>query len=332
MSAKRSALGRGLGALIPGREERHSAPAAAPAGASNTAPSTGTPAGEATAVPRDVEAPPGPLHIAVDRIRPNPDQPRRVFDPSHLKELSESIARHGVLQPVVVRYAGDGDYELIVGERRWRASKAAGVATIPAVVADIAPQDRLEIAIVENVQRHDLNPIELAHAYKALAASGATQEQIGARVGLDRSSVANHLRLLELSNEMQEDVESGRFSMGHAKALLSVSSPERQRLLRDRIVRDHLSVRAAERLAREYAAPGAAKPARKAKDKTDVAADSPQLLANREFEPLAEQLRVRLQTQVRITGDLERGRIEVDFFSAEDLDRLTEMLLGGEIQ
>lgn len=326
MSAKRSALGRGLGALIPGGSDGRKGGAASEAKA--PASMEAVPGLGATATPRDVENPPGPLQIAVERIRPNPDQPRRVFDPAHLKELSESIARHGVLQPVVVRYAGDGDYELIVGERRWRASRAAGIATIPAVVADIAPQDRLEIAIVENVQRHDLNPIELAHAYKALAESGATQEDIGARVGLDRSSVANHLRLLELSRDFQEDVESGRFSMGHAKALLSVGSPERQRLLRDRIVRDQLSVRAAERLAREYAGPGKAKPARKPKAEPE----SPQMIANREFEPLAEQLRQRLQTQVRITGELERGRIEVDFFSAEDLDRLTELLLDGEIQ
>jgi len=323
MSAKRSALGRGLGALIPGSDNKSGPSSTRGAG-------TGSQAAAVASTPAGAESPSAPLEVPVDRIRPNPDQPRRVFDPSHLKELSESIARHGVLQPVVLRYAGEGEYELVVGERRWRASRAAGIETIPAVVAEIAPQDRLEIAIVENVQRHDLNPIELAHAYKELAVTGATQEEIGARVGLDRSSVANHLRLLELSRDFQEDVESGRFSMGHAKALLSVESPERRRLLRDRIVRDQLSVRAAEKLAREYAAPGKKRPAKKAQ--TDPIAEATELRTNKEFEGLAEQLRQRLQTQVRITGELEQGRIEVEFFGAEDLDRLSEMLLGGEIQ
>jgi len=311
MTAKRSALGRGLGALIPTSSD----------GARRAAPSEPEPSAASPAAS-------GPLELPIDAIRPNPDQPRRVFDPDHLAELAESIARHGVLQPVVVRTAGDGTYELVVGERRWRASRAAGRATIPAVVADIAPRDRLEIAIVENVQRHDLNPIELAHAYRALADSGATQEEIGTRVGLDRSSVANHLRLLELPREIQGDVESGRLTMGHAKALLQVTSPERQRLLRERIVRDGLSVRTSEALARDYAEPGRSKKSKSSRATTaspSAPAPGARIAA---LEPLAEKLRVRLQTQVRITGALERGRIEIDFFGSEDLERVAELVLG----
>ncbi|MCA9511799.1 MAG: ParB/RepB/Spo0J family partition protein [Myxococcota bacterium] len=318
MTAKRSALGRGLGALIPtARTPDAAAPAPRPPAAPGAAAAPALPA-------------PGPLELPVDAIRPNPDQPRRVFDPEHLKELAESIARHGVLQPVVVRSAGDGHYELVVGERRWRASRAAGRETIPAVVADVEPRDRLELAIVENVQRHDLNPIELAHAYRALAATGATQDDIGARVGLDRSSVANHLRLLELPREMQEDVEAGRLTMGHAKALLQVTSPERQRLLRERILRDALSVRASEALARDYAGPD--RPRKRARaDAADAppASDGDARAVNRALEPVAEQLRQRLQTRVRITGEVERGRIEIEFFGDEDLERITDLLLGG---
>jgi len=316
MSARRSALGRGLGALIPTSEP---APAAPQPTATEAAPAE-VEAAETSNADR------GPAEIAIDAIHPNPDQPRRVFDPAHLSELSESIARHGVLQPVVVRRADGGGYELIVGERRWRASRAAGRKTIPAVIADIAPRDRLELAIVENVQRHDLNPIELAHAYQALADSGATQEDIGTRVGLDRSSVANHLRLLELPRDFQEDVEGGRLSMGHAKALLQVSNPERRRLLRDRIVRDHLSVRASEQLARDYAGPGRTRKPRPAKDKPEKPRSGS---SDPSLAPVVEALRRQLQTQVRIQGDLKRGHIEVDYFSAEDLERIADLLMGS---
>jgi ParB family chromosome partitioning protein len=308
VSARRSALGRGLGALIPS--------------GSSAKPASRTADGESSGA--DSER--SPLEISVDAIRPNPDQPRRSFDARQLAELADSIARHGVLQPVVVRRAEGGGYELIVGERRWRASRAAGRETVPAVVADVEPRDRLELAIVENVQRHDLNPIELAHAYRALAGSGATQEEIGARVGLDRSSIANHLRLLELPREFQQDVETGQLSMGHAKALLQVTSPERQRLLRDRIVRDHLSVRATEQLAREYAEPGGERKPRAtqaAQEARRRAAADPSLAA------VAEPLRRVLQTQVRIEGNLERGHIEIDYFGAEDLERISELLLRG---
>jgi len=315
MSARRSALGRGLGALITKNAE---APAAAlPERESVSYEDLPAPSGER-----------GTSEISVDAIRPNPDQPRRIFDPDHLKELSESIARHGVLQPVVVRRAEDDNYELIVGERRWRASRAAGKATIPAVVADIAPAERLEIAIVENVQRHDLNAIELAHAYQALAETGATQDEIGKRVGLDRSSVANHLRLLELPTDIQSDVESERLSMGHAKALLSVgNNPERQRQLRDRAVAEALSVRAVEALARDYASPSGKAPTKPKAKSAERGGAAGAKTSDPRLEPLAEALRQQLQTQVRIVGGLEEGHIEVDYFGSEDLERIAEIML-----
>jgi ParB family transcriptional regulator, chromosome partitioning protein len=287
MSNQHKALGRGIGALIPGV-----APASLP-----------VPVAES-----------GPARIPLDSIEPNPDQPRRVFDPKHLEQMAKSITRHGVLQPVIVSKAGHR-YQLICGEQRWRAARLAGLPSIPAVVTDVDDGDRLELALIENVQRADLNPIELAHAFKALCASGATQEEVGERVSLDRSTVANHLRILELPREFQADVEAGRLSIGHAKALLSVGNPERRRHLRDRVVREGLSVRASEGLAREVSKP-----------KRSRAPSRPAADPNRQM--LVDNLRRRLQTSVRINGDDARGRIEIEYFGAEDLTRIANLLLG----
>ena len=290
MSNRRNALWRGIGALIP----------------------TTTTSNIAEARPHTDER---PAEIPFDKIDANPEQPRRRFEAAELESLSDSIRMHGVLQPVVVRRSGNR-YELVVGERRWRASRAAGRETIPAVIAEVDSEDRLEIALVENVQRHDLNPMELAHAFSALADTGMTQEEIGKRVSLDRSTVANHLRLLELPKSFQEDVESQRLSAGHAKALLQVGNPERRRLLRDRILREGLSVRAVEQLGRAIAGPVAR---RKPKHASAIDPD---------LQRVIDQLRQRLQTRVRIHSDDRRGRIEIDYFGAEDLERITGMLLG----
>jgi ParB family chromosome partitioning protein len=298
MSTRTPALGRGLGALLPGSPPPAAAPAAAPA-----APAPGD-------EPRS-----GAAELPVELIEPNPEQPRRIFDPKELERLSDSIRQHGVLQPVVVRRIGSR-YQLVVGERRWRATQLAGLATIPAVVADVDEQDRLELALIENVQRHDLNPIELAHAFLALSEGGTTQEDIGRRVSLDRSTVANHLRLLELPRELQGDLEDGRISMGHAKALLQLSNPERRRHLRDRIVSDGLSVRATEAIARPAGAP-----ARKAPRKGRPATDP-------NLQRLVDSLRQRFQTRIRIQGDANRGRVEIEYFGDEDLRRIMGMLLG----
>jgi ParB family chromosome partitioning protein len=254
--------------------------------------------------------------IAVSAIDPNPDQPRRVFEAGALDALTESIRVHGVLQPVVVRRAGER-YELVVGERRWRASKRAGLQAIPAVVLEIDPRDRLEVALVENIQRHDLNPIELAVAFRTLADTGATQEEIGERVGMNRSTIANHLRLLELSREIQTDVEEGRVTLGHAKALLSLSSADRRQKLRDRIVSEHLSVRAAEELARPATAASSVAP------RTRNAQDP-------HLQSVADSLRQRFQTRVRVKGSPDRGRIEIEYFSSEEFDRVADSLLAHD--
>ncbi len=294
MATRRSVLGRGLDALIPDRP---------------TAPEPGATSGA------EVAATDSPLvELPVDDIRPNPDQPRRRFDEAELRRLTDSIREHGLLQPVVVRRGAAG-YELIVGERRWRAARAANLPTIRAVVADVAAPDRLELALVENVQRHDLNPIELALAFRALADNDWTQEEIGRRVGFDRSSVANHLRLLDLSPELQQDLEANRFQMGHAKALLAVSDPTRRRALRGRIVRDQLTVRQAEAAAR-------ALEGRSAPSKTRDGAD------DADHRALVDRLRGALQTQVRVRSKGSGGRIEIDFASAAELDRLVASILA----
>lgn len=299
MARRPNALGRGLGALIP-------------------APS------EAAGEPReDSDSSPelrGPYtHISVDQIRPNPLQPRRDFDADELAALADSIVRHGLLQPVVVREA-EGNYELVVGERRWRAAGLAGLETIPALVKDVASQERLEMALVENVQRHDLNPIELALAFRALTEGGATQEQVGERMGLDRSTIANHVRLLELPRELQQDVETGVLSAGHAKALLQIANPERRRHLRDRIVASQLSVRAAEELARSLA--GTRTPTRRRPRGAGDAVDP-------HLQQLVDSLRDQLQTKVRITSASGRGKIEIEFYGPEDLHRITRSILEG---
>ena len=303
MAVTRNALGRGLGALL--------------SGSSTSSAAAAEPAPVPVAVPqRSLQ---GPAELRIDAIDPNPDQPRRHFEASRLQELVASIKRHGVLQPVVVRRAGER-FELVVGERRLRAAREAGRETIPAVVSDWTPADRLEVALVENVQRADLNPVELAHAYRALADAGSTQDEIATRVGLDRSTVANHLRLLELPQSIQSDVEEGRLSLGHAKAVLQVQNPERRRHLRNRIVEGRLSVREAERLARDSATPVRPRAAR----------EGGSVEANAGFRALAEALERQLQTRVRIVGDAKKGRVEVHYASEEDLKRIGRLILEGE--
>ncbi len=306
MSAPRNALGRGLGALLPSAPPR-----------ANSANGIAQP--QPASTQERAELP----RIAVDLIDPNPDQPRRLFDAERLAGLARSISRRGMLQPVVVRRAGER-YELIVGERRWRAAEQAGLAAIPAVVADVAPEDRLELAIVENVQRDDLNPIELAAAYRALADRGATQDEIGRRVGMNRSSVANHLRLLELSVDIQEDVEAGRISMGHAKALLQLAEPERRWHLRTRVISERLSVRETEQLGRQIAGPARTSPRKPRATRSQAAASS-----DPHLKGLADLLERHFQSRVRILGSASSGRLEIEYTSTEDLDRITRLILEG---
>ena len=282
MSAKHG-LGRGLGALLS---------------------SSPSPAAE-TALSKVQELP-------IDSIVPNPRQPRKAFDNKSLEDLSQSLKRSGVLQPVVVRRHGQ-QFQIVVGERRWRAAGMAGLSHIPAVVREATDAETLELALVENLLREDLNPMEEAEAYQRLLTEFAwTQEELGQRVGKDRSSVANCLRLLKLPELIQADLRAGRLTMGHARALLSLASPAEQLKLREEILAHSWSVRATEEGVQ-----------RKQRQAPRRAGRRPAELA-----ALEDSLREALATRVRLVGTERAGRIEIAYTSAEDLERLTELITG----
>jgi len=259
----------------------------------------------------------GPLirMVAVERIRANPRQPRRQFDEAALGELAASIREHGLLQPVTVRQQPDGTFELIAGERRLRASQLAGLSEIPALVRSTDDAGSLELALVENLQREDLNPLEEAYGYEQLAAQfEMTQEQIAAKVGKDRTTVANALRLLQLSPKLHHYLVHGQLSAGHAKCLLAIASEDLQVKAAEAVIRDGMSVRATEQMVRELAA------GRRPRGKGQARAVSANLKA------VEEALQQKLATRVRVIARGEKGRIEIEYFSREDLDRLLGQL------
>jgi ParB family chromosome partitioning protein len=283
MAEKRPALGRGLSALIP------DTPAPAP-------------------------APERALDVDIDLLRPNKFQPRTRVDDTNIDELARSIRANGVIQPIVVRHV-DGGYEIIAGERRWRASQRAGLLKVPIVVRDI-PEDRLlAAALIENIQRQDLNPLEEAQAYRRLADEfHLTQEQISDAVGKDRSTIANYVRLLRLPHELRENVAAGALSMGHARALLSLPDEASQLRVGRDVVARQLSVRETETLVKKTIEPA---PTREepVKDVHTRAAE--------------DRLKFALGTRVRIVRKGKRGRVEIDFASEDELQRIYEQLTEG---
>ena len=251
--------------------------------------------------------------VPLDRIVPNRFQPRQLFEADEMTQLAESIKRNGVLQPVLVRRKADGLFELIAGERRYRAAKLAGLASIPVVVRNTSDEQAMELALVENLQREDLNPMEEARAFHRLTTEfGLTQEAVAQKVSKDRSSVANSLRLLNLPNEIKELVESLKISVGHAKVLLGLSRLELQLKIAKQIVERQLSVRQAEQLA--------ASGLRSAPSKQGTKRLIP-------YPDLEEQLRKRLGTKVLIHKGRKGGRIEIHYYEPADLNRLIDMLL-----
>src|SRR5437773_10658356 len=256
------------------------------------------------------------IEIPVDQIEANPAQPRKSFSPEALEELVTSIRASGVIQPVIVRHRGPG-YQLIAGERRWRAARQAGLERIPAIVRDATDAESLELALVENLLREDLNPIDEAEAYETLLGQfGWTQEELAGRIGRDRSSIANSLRLLRLPEEIQADLRGGRLTMGHARALLALTNPTDQLRLRDDILAHAWSVRATEdsiRALEEAARPRGAAPRQWRRRSTELAA-------------LEAGLQRALMTRVRIVGTERKGKIEVIYATGAELDRLTELL------
>lgn len=259
------------------------------------------------------------LKIPLDSITPNPNQPRKSFDEEELKELAASIREHGVIQPIIVEDRGSGTYGIVAGERRYRAARLAGLREIPAILRNYSDERRLEVALIENVQRSDLNPLEEALAYRNLMdLTGLSQEEVASRVGKNRTTVANALRLLKLPEDMQNALASGQLTSGHARAILSVLNPADQRLLFGKIVAEGISVREAEQYAGELN-----KGIRAAERKTEEKerADKPVELMDME-----QKFINALGTKVAISGGLKRGTIRIDYYSLEDLDRLYGIL------
>ena len=284
MNAKHG-LGRGLGALL----------------------SSSTPSSPALESPTS-----NVQELPIGSIVANPRQPRKAFDDNTLRDLAQSLKRSGVLQPVVVRRHGQ-QFQIVVGERRWRAASMAGLSHIPVVVREATDAETLELALVENLLREDLNPMEEAEAYQRLLGEfDWTQEDLGERVGKDRSSVANCLRLLKLPELIQDDLRAGRLTMGHARALLSLDSPAEQLKLRSEILAHSWSVRTTEAGVQRKQRHVARRAGRR----------------SAELTALEDSLRESLATRVRLVGSERAGRIEIVYTSAEDLERLTELITG----
>jgi ParB family transcriptional regulator, chromosome partitioning protein len=265
-------------------------------------------------IPR-ADTEPGAVEVPLDRIGPNPHQPRARFDEEELAELAASIAEHGVIQPIVVRTAADGGYELIAGERRVRAARQAGLTSVPAVIRDSSNEGVLELALVENVQRADLNAIEEAAAYRELIDRfGLTHEEVAQRVGKSRVAISNALRLLDLASETRAAIVNGAISEGHGRALAAISVPELQRAVLQVVLQRHMSVRQTEELVRRRRAQGTAR--------TRVPL-SPDL------QDVEAQLRGLLGTKVGISRSRRGGRLVIEFYSDEELDRIYTIISRG---
>jgi ParB family chromosome partitioning protein len=293
-SSNKRGLGRGFDALIPTQlvEEEF----------------------DVTAAPAEQSA---LREVVPTQIDPNPHQPRTEFEPSALEELASSIRAHGVLQPLVVTQKGDR-YELIAGERRLRASKLAGLKTVPVIVRSYDAQQKLELAIIENLQRADLNPIETATAYRKLMDQfGLTNDQVGQRVGKDRSTVANTMRLLNLPLEVKRAVSEGKLSEGHARVVLSITEPDKQQELADLIVQNGWTVRQAEEFARGF----------RGRTGTRAKAEARISSSNDYTRALGDYL----GTKVTQTSTAKGGKLVIEYYSDEELDRIYQTIRGDEV-
>jgi len=281
--AHRKALGKGLGALIP----------------------------DLGVTPEAL--PEGMIMIGIDEIRPNPRQPRRNFDPEKIRELAASIREHGVIQPLIVKKCADG-FELVAGERRWRAAQKAELAKVPVIVKTLEDNRQLEQSLIENIQREDLNVIEEAEAFqKLLEEFGYTQEVLAQRLGKSRTSITNTLRLLKLNRKIKDDLMQNRITMGHARAYLGLDSSSQQLEVHNQVIKKQLSVRQTERLVNRL------------KQRTKSA---PLVAPHSEQEFIVHQLRKILGTKVSIQRTGNRGKIIIEFYSPAELERIFELLSG----
>jgi ParB family chromosome partitioning protein len=265
------------------------------------------------------------LFVNPSLLKPNPHQPRQEFDEEALKELADSIREHGIIQPIIAEDAGDGTYYIIAGERRTRAARLAGLSKVPVIIKKFSDGRKLEIALIENIQRENLNPVEEAQAYhRLMALSNLSQEEAATRVGKNRSTVANALRLLKLPEDMLSSLAQGQITPGHARAILSVLNPADQRILFGRIVGNALSVRDTERMAGELNG-GSRAGGDTGKKKKDKGSDS-EVLKDIEVRNIEQKFIDALGTKVSVKGTLTRGTIEISYFSRDDLERIYEII------
>jgi ParB family chromosome partitioning protein len=291
MSKKKVALGRGLSALLSDSDDSGKLEEAIPAGSGSM------------------------NEIPVEEIEVNPFQPRQHFDPTTMGELADSIKVHGIIQPITVRRLSRNQYQLISGERRFQASRLAGLKAIPAYIRSADDQQMLEMSLIENIQRENLNPIEIALSYQRLISEcHLKQEELGDRVGKNRSTVTNYLRLLKLPPDIQIALRDNRLSMGHARAVISVENPDSQLYIFKKIIKDDLSVRKVEELVRQLIAP------RKTKGEPSTPT------AGKEISQLQSRLSSHFGTKVNVKSDGKKGEIRIPFLSVQDLNRILEIL------
>lgn len=289
MAKQQHGLGRGLGALIP-----ETIPGIQEIGTGQNVPQS----------------------MPIGKIRANPKQPRKEFSQESLDELASSIREHGIIQPILVEEDADEGYRIVAGERRWRAAQIAGLREIPVLIKSFTDQQRLEISLIENIQREDLNPVEEAHAYRNLMEiTGLAQEEVARRVGKNRSTVANALRLLKLPDDMLAGLRDGSLTAGHARAVLAVVNPADQEVLFQRICADGLSVRQAEEMSRQLNS------GQRGKAGVEKAASKSQYLPP-EIRAVQQRLIDALGTKVSVGGNGKKGKIVIDYYSADDLDRI----------
>ena len=260
------------------------------------------------------------VQLDIGHVRPNPNQPRKFFDEEALEGLAESIKSQGIIQPLTVEEIAPGEFSIIAGERRYRAAKIAGLDKVPAIVVSLSEVQRIQMSLIENIQRENLNAIEEASAYQYLIDhSGYTQEMVAQKVGKSRSAIANSLRLLSLSDKMKDDIVSGAMSAGHARAILSLINPADRELLRDKIVHEGLSVKDAEILAESYNK-GHKLIQRKKSTEKDT-----------EVVNIEEKFVSAVGARVEIKGSLDKGKLQIKFKSQKDLERLYALLSGGGV-
>ena len=300
MGVKRGGLGKGLDSLIPDNGK---------------VPESGRKTKVVEKVIEKIVEKPSEMKLKINQIEPNREQPRKKFDEQALEELADSIRQFGILQPLIVQEK-EKYYEIIAGERRWRAAKLVGLKEIPVVIRKMSEQEMVEISLIENIQREDLNPIEEAAAYKRLLEEfHLTQEEIAERVAKSRTAVTNSMRLLKLDERVQQMVVDEMLSTGHARALLAVEDPELQFQTANKIYNERLSVREVEKLVKNI---GKEKSSKKEKDFQQEAV----------FQDLEEKMKVSLGTKVSINRkDDKKGRIEIEYYSMEELERLMEILI-----